>query len=715
MTVGIVGGFSSFIIGHHEAVSTAECEAWRLSNELFLIGLLSAICRDKGRRDRFKPSCFEAFRRNEADASTYLQRWWRRLRPAPVKVSAIKKSVVVRSTSRGKAAVATSSPPIMPSCPRPLGRRPSLGDRRPSWPEDVSPAQVSCCGVGGLGVGGLVVAVVASPTASSKPMMPAMRSARGGGLASAPVPTLPAAVSAATAAKVAPLSAAASTSSPAVVARAAVRSSRPPPIATTGMAIVASSSSTSLTPATRAAAGRMLASSRGTAGSNTGSSAGGSNTSTPTGQESRRTALSGDNPYRRKWNPRLAAQQRRERENQTKSRDEESQQRRAEQLQARCILADQCAAEDEEAATAELLKSSNHAAPLPQEQAPATGAMFGCRGGGRVAPGDDPEDPRGLSEYGTVRAGFSMNAPQDRGPEHQPGAREMQAPGLREPTGYPEAYAPAPTTMLTPRERQRKRELLADARQIDTQDSNGTVVATSSVSPRLRSQVPRACDRNEMYCDSPLIVDADENDFARIQQLISSGLASAEAGEEPSLEIDAAAHCSPALRDAARNSGRGKEAQSRAEENDEPLRPGGSRMAAARLAAEQRAYGRRNLGDEVNSAGTVALVDVGPDNLSPTQPAPTAANRSSAAMRAIAERRAAAPPASGLTSYESRAGPGPRDEDTAAPPRTSGGAYRPAHVYSGRSEQGGGGGLSGKLGLRFGQPPPARDGAVGLA
>lgn len=282
--------------------------------------------------------------------------------------------------------------------------------------------------------------------------------------------------------------------------------------------------------------------------------------------------------------------------------------------------------------------------------------------------------------------------------------------------------------------------------------------------------------------------DAESAEFSRLQQLISRGIACAEAGEEPDEDIDMAASFGkggerfitaevpanvgpmPPPQGACRARGESPRAQLRSmrpaasqpaalpaptqhagavaagSSTTPPLHSeqppaARSRMAEIRAAAERRAY-------RTDHDVSVALDE------EPVLTAAGEAQRSSmSAIRAIAERRAAQARAGGCSSGVGAAAavaaarsasarrsgsttprghgrgvsPVPLEQSAVQgePPRTTtprssgiaaGGAYRPAHVYSGRNGPGGagvsGGGLSEALGLRFGQPPPGRKAAV---
>lgn len=163
-------------------------------------------------------------------------------------------------------------------------------------------------------------------------------------------------------------------------------------------------------------------------------------------------------------------------------------------------------------------------------------------------------------------------------------------------------------------------------------------------------------------------------------------------------------------------------------------------MADIRAAAERRAYRKREEDTELIAP---------PEELQGALNVAAETRKSMSAIRAITERRAcgahsiprSAPRSEtierrrkpvervddGMEGYKEESAeacilfpPGPQLEITpvmAAPhlaktphevePLKCGGAYRPNHVYSGRSG-GAGGGLSETLGLRYGQPPPGR-------
>lgn len=106
-SLSVLSEVAALLSAHRDAVKTAEHQAWRLPDETFLIGLLSVACGDTERRRRFKRSFFSAFRVNEADAASCVQRWWRSGRHSPRSTPA---GVVAEVPSKEVAAAELSKP-----------------------------------------------------------------------------------------------------------------------------------------------------------------------------------------------------------------------------------------------------------------------------------------------------------------------------------------------------------------------------------------------------------------------------------------------------------------------------------------------------------------------------------------------------------------------------------------------------------------------------
>jgi len=393
------------------------------------------------------------------------------------------------------------------------------------------------------------------------------------------------------------------------------------------------------------------------------SSGASSNASTPRGttaDDGRCRGIRGDNPYRRKWNPRLAAANRRQREQEQR---EEQQQRQREQ--------------GEKAATA--WRGADCEEEDPSMQAPNFN--------------DQP-----AIDLGDARAGFSLATPGDRGPEYQPGMRE----------------------------------------QLHVGDCGSMTAAARGRPGRSASKhLAESSDHENIHGRYGGGQPSEGMDFAQIQQMISRGIASAEAGEEPSLEIDQyaaavgapsysmpqppAAVRRPPAPPGERRSLPGRSYSPRAAEvstsggeasagfDEAPAgRPQRKSMAEIRLAAERRR--ERPPASDYDDAGsteTTSLVPLPPVPMPSQQgtfeasPIPMPARSGGmSAIRAIAEKRSSAN--RGLTSARGHTPPPPTQQ------QSRGAAYRPTKVYAGRNAEGGGSGLAESLGLRFGVPPPGR-------
>mmetsp|Transcript_76993 Transcript_76993/g.135745 ORF Transcript_76993/g.135745 Transcript_76993/m.135745 type:complete len:828 (+) Transcript_76993:76-2559(+) len=391
----------------------------------------------------------------------------------------------------------------------------------------------------------------------------------------------------------------------------------------------------------------------------------------------------GENPYRRKWNPRIAAQQRREKE-------------------------------------ALLLKSNQAARSLETEKtedkdvAPLAEAAYGevrhCSNG----------DPMNAEYIPAKKAGLSLSTPQDRGPEYHPGEREQQRLGAE--------VAAANAVSLT-----------------EEMPARSKPTGQAFVAPPPAASREGATDMGS--------ADLEGMDFGQLQKLISASIATAEAGEDPAamLEQVSAAESRrtrpqpPASRDAPAGS-RFRSSSRRVESPQSPRAPvrnvrpleeemagaadaGASmgaglsmgapsepsrRMAGIRAAAERRAYQSGQVEKTQDSDATL-MPPSQPDDNERTLEDPARMSD----IRAIAERRAAGfrssggarTPGTGTpragTPREPSCGRTSEDRDGATrTPTPRGGAYKPNHVYGSRSGTGERSErLSNALGLRFGQPP----------
>lgn len=387
------------------------------------------------------------------------------------------------------------------------------------------------------------------------------------------------------------------------------------------------------------------------------SSGASSNASTPRGADDGRCrGIRGENPYRRKWNPRLAAANRRQREQEQREEQQQQQHQR----------------EQEEKATAWRRGADGEDEDLSL-QAP------------------NFNEPPAI-DMGDARAGFSMATPGHRGPEHQPGMREQLRGG--------------------------------DA---------GSLIAAARGGPG-RSHMAESSDHEDVHGLYGGGQPSEGMDFAQIQQMISRGIASAEAGEEPSLEVDQyaaaagvpaygmppppAAPRRPPAPPGERRSLPGRSYSPRVVEADAGFdevpagRPQRRSMAEIRSAAERRREkpSAWDHDDAVGAAEATSLVPLPPVPMSSqhgifeASPIPMPARTSGmSAIRAIAEKRSTA-----------NRGLGPASARGSTPPphqqhqQSRGVAYRPTKVYAGRNAEGGGGGLTESLGLRYGVPPPGR-------
>lgn len=477
-------------------------------------------------------------------------------------------------------------------------------------------------------------------------------------------------------------------------------------------------------------------------------------------------AVRGDNPYRRKWNPRLAAARRKE-EEELKQMKETGAQPQAPprptlgelldqpdvdaEAEAQAAAMEAEAAEVEAQATklAEIAAAANladQALARQQDSAnciptPSFGPASGSAPESRrqrtrqvadaVSQGEDAQMPD-YDSFSGARSGFSLSAPKDRGPEHKPGSRERHDP-LPAPSSQP--------ATLHPGARERS-------------ESPPSMIQNSRLGPAelLGSSSPLIQQRAFSFGDD---VDGAHNhsqeenlDFSQLQQLISRGIADAEAGEDiPDLDLEpppqARAVKGPSpppmphrepVRPPAQNT---RPVAAAAGHGDTAPETPRRAMADIRAAAEKRAYRKveeeqdiQPLPEDLQSAMNLAA-----ENRQGMSAIRAIAERRNGAARAVpngastrgaSERRRAAPKADVVQLNEDEVAearmPFPplpdqlQDQLTTLPPVAraahegeplkSSGVYRPNHVYSGRS--GGTGGLSETLGLRYGQPPPAR-------
>lgn len=491
--------------------------------------------------------------------------------------------------------------------------------------------------------------------------------------------------------------------------------------------------------------------------------------SSPSGAEDNRTPRGADNPYRRKWNPKVAAQQRKEKEEReadaARRREEEARQRRA-PAPAPATRPGSDLQEEGFMPPSLLIEAAAQVAAFPDSHVVA-----------KPSQSEPAEDPV-VVEYGSGRAGLSLAAPTDRGPEHRPGTRDPrepadrghQAPIARDPprdrplahrpeaASRPEPEAPsrweARAEMPLPQRDPVSRSDAAALRDYEADRRNRRGADTAAPPARTVAKAKRCEDSDGLgwsqptkakptnrYDDDDLGLgsldddgDLGSMDFSRLQQLISRGIACAEAGEEPDEDIDIAAGAGrrggtapperrirapaapPETKSRARESPRARWPTRAAEHEDygsakaelslEAPAPR-SRMANIRAAAERRAYHGKNGGgtprhdpfeeepEFMDHRGASDQFRDGEDGFQE--------RRSMSAIRAIAERRAYGAKGAGggmarsARSIEDQGGSNLR---TLTPTK---GAYRPAHVYGSRTE--GGRGLADSLGLRYAQPP----------
>jgi len=706
----MIGAMASLVSAHKAAAQVLpQHQVWRLSDTDFLVGLLTAVC-SSGSSDgascggHAKRACFAILRSNETDAATYLQAWWRHRR-ATVAAAAAR---AARTMPSQRSTAATPQP--LPCEERAEAEEANShlgGGNLAAAPES---------GVGGVGNACEQPAALQDTSTNLEPVEGSAPSPAAA--AAPPQLTLAVAVHPSQ-----PLE-------PAPVARTPRTPRRPPPLAgqldgsrppsaVRALAAVAAASASSVSavaavvstprPRSRGSSVGALCSGGATptgsasgVGTPTGGSSGGVGVSTPpspasavnssgaaaasaaasgTGNEDGRyRGVRGENPYRRKWNPRIAAAQRREQEVAAAAKQRELQQ-------------------VDRPPTAGAGGVAETESPL-EEVGP---------------PSDDPV----ISERGLARAGFSLGAPTDRGPEHRPGSRDR---GPTESLFVPADRTPPPAGSGLPEPR-------------GPRPAARRPIATGPEAASPLSTAPAAAG-GSTTAEQPM-------DFSELQRLISRGLASADAGEEFDAEADsvtasAGAFAEKVMRSSSNGGAMAAEPLLPAEPAPPPRGANGRRsMAEIRAAAERRAYqggAAAACGDASGSSSIGGCGGLPPPIAAATAGDPAAAaapstggggggggvgsgdtltlpqrpSGSMAEIRAIAERRAQGcrrpPPPQAPQGERGTSGGSGGGEATprSITPRSSS-AYRPTHVYSGR---GGGGGLSESLGLRFGVPPP---------
>lgn len=529
-----------------------------------------------------------------------------------------------------------------------------------------------------------------------------------------------------------------------------------------------------------------------------------SGNNSPAGGGNRCGGVRGDNPYRRKWNPRLAAAQRRELECAKRKIKEEEEQAKAALARptlAECLSAEADAAAEAEAAaaTAEAAEAEAQASALVEiaaaanlsdqrftrqqdsghYPAPVTSEFPSApssRQQRRVLSeptADSDSMEAALPDYGTARSGFSLSTPQDRGPEHRPGTRDLKSSQPVEwdsDTGGHSACARQQRHRAEPvlarqekmlpqfdewngepvvrasSSRQRQRPHAEDA--FDTYTNEATLPEYGSARSGFSLSAPQDCGPElrpgTREKKPPQTPEQDTEADIRASRLRSPP---SQLHDEPSFGQPTLSPGAPDSRDTQRafsfngayaNSNFADRATSassntdmmeqrveiaRTMEAEAPRRA----MAEVRAAAERRAYRRA---EEEPSPSL-------PEDLEGAMVVAAESRKSMSAIRAIAERRAGGfrtprgttPRGDGTprsatpkqASEMAEMSPGAEDfhivqkAPLGPPPKIPhdgellkcGGAYRPAHSYSGRSGSGGTG-LSETLGLRYGQPPPAR-------
>eukprot|EP00746_Dinoflagellata_sp_MGD_P167537 gnl/MRDRNA2_/MRDRNA2_98246_c0_seq1.p1 gnl/MRDRNA2_/MRDRNA2_98246_c0~~gnl/MRDRNA2_/MRDRNA2_98246_c0_seq1.p1 ORF type:complete len:720 (-),score=175.84 gnl/MRDRNA2_/MRDRNA2_98246_c0_seq1:93-2252(-) len=226
------------------------------------------------------------------------------------------------------------------------------------------------------------------------------------------------------------------------------------------------------------------------------------------------TTARGENPYKRRFNPKEAARLRREKEEAERKLQE------AKQKELQAAQEDARRQEDDER------PSCDENAELDLANA-------------AIATNKPPsaEDEQRLKEYGRGRAGLSMGTPQDRGPEHKPGMRALAAAqhslaqqsspqdpeeygmhgaglSMASPVGPPQSRGP-------PSQRQGSDMQKPQSRGPPSQ-RQGTADATPRRAARPAEQA--ACDSPQLFSGDVDMDKMENMDFAQIQKLISLGI-----------------------------------------------------------------------------------------------------------------------------------------------------------------------------------------------
>jgi len=450
------------------------------------------------------------------------------------------------------------------------------------------------------------------------------------------------------------------------------------------------------------------------------SSSGGHRSIAISPKEDRRCqGVRGENPYRRKWNPRLAAAHRRDLENAKKEKEESkpkveihhgssladcltSEADAFAEAEARAAVVEASEAEARAVALAEYAAQTNLADQRftrQQDSAVNMNPVSSQTVPADTETGDFNGNSASKTEYGTARSGISLAAPLDRGPEHRPvgSSRGQPLPAL---VDGERPVLPSPRSRPTAYHPERPPHRKADAR-----------------SPSPRSQ------RTFSFCNSPVISDAiDADGFAQAELFNARVCLKSDSEKQFSLD-------SVQLGE--------QHFQSRKPEERPPLEPDAPRraMAEIRAAAERRAYSRNVAEDEVSNDLAPAPLN---EAIESTLSNAVESRRNMSAIRAIAERRAGGFRASSTTprgnrtpiSYEIENGQSfdefsqsqinesypvhsaalvphaqvqPRTPKEGGEMSRCGGAYKPSRIYSSRAN--GGAGRSEALGLKFGQPP----------
>lgn len=594
------------VLAHEQAAGpTQSQELWRLPNESFLLGLLAEVFREKAHKGA-KAALLAALRENERAAVRCLQKCWRR-RSEKVQVPVSRAAPQVQRTEALELIPAGTVSPALrqlravaaPEAAEPPGR----------------PCPPSSTGVAAAVISSIEAAAAKLPgkrLPEPLSLEPAVSSCpRPAEAAASPLGEVP--------------------SQPALNRPAVARqppSPRVVPKAAAGTTIQQAEAP--------AAAQPVVAGSRPRSASSTGER------HSQGSEDAHPASRGGDNPYRRKWNPRLAAQHRKEREDRTGEQRTSSQPSKA-------------------------AAKSTTAAPEADLEAPLqlTDAVD--------SPASHSEKER--PEYRNAK--LSLATPQGRGPEHAPGHAERLALTPRE-----EEDAPGPAEPALPHrismEQPRAGRGLRESRAPVTAEESDEV-------PRLARPPPRRTQEEEPA----------DLDFSTLQRLISRGIACAEAGEEPSVEIDIAAGARPSGRRAASLTQRQLHA------------PRGASRGAS-LAEHTSIF--EDLPPHIENKPALEDEDSGARAANLSCPPPAPARRPLTEPRSDVDRKTL--PLGGLGSRGTSREREISSADTgSSTPRSSqalqsrsGGVYRPNHVYSGRS----GNGLAATLGLKFGRPPSPR-------